>query len=323
MTETATVTVNVQDNGLETPPNETFHWGAPRTLGPRLLHSGNQPCKAQTQGATRVQSPVPDSTPGEEDIELEPLQSQTYSTAISFPEGGRRAWLVVFSSFCLIAATFGLTSSIGIFQSHWQSHQLSEYTSRDIAWISSLQVFVTLFLGVQVGPLFDRYGPRWLTFIGSVGCVSYLILLGECSKYWHFLLCFGVLGGTSGAILTTVALSVVSHWFSARRGLATGITFTGTSLGGIVFPIALSKILQEMSWAWSMRLLALFVFVLVLFGNLFIKGRLPVQKQGGIINLRCFRDSRFAWTTVGISCMFDPTPGTNRVSRTDRLAARL
>lgn len=238
-----------------------------------------------------------------EALELESPHSQTYATTMSFPEGGRRAWLVVLSSFCLIAATFGITGCIGIFQSYWQAHQLSAYSSRDIAWISSTQIFLTLFLGVQVGPLFDRYGPRWLTFIGSVGCVSYLLLLGQCTKYWHFLLCFGILGGVSGAIITTVALSVISHWFMARRGLATGITFTGTSLGGIVFPIALNSIFKHMSWAWSMRLLALVEFVLVLIGNLFVRGRLPIQKHGGVINLLCFKDSRFAWTTVGISCM--------------------
>lgn len=254
------------------------------------------------QSAASKTRDTEESTPSapSEQIGLEPHQ---YSAAIAFPEGGRKAWLVVFSSFCLIAATFGLTSSIGLFQSHWQSHQLSDYSSQDISWISSTQVFLTLFLGVQIGPLFDRYGPRWLTFVGSVGCVAYLLLLGQCTEYWQFLLCFGVLGGTSGAILTTVALSVISHWFHARRGLATGITFTGTSLGGIVFPIALRSILDHMSWAWSMRLLALFVFVLVLFGNLFIRGRMPKHDQGGVINVRSFRDARFAWTTAGISCM--------------------
>lgn len=270
-------------------------------VGPRSSGDVTDASHPEIPGAETPQSfNMAESAEGPE---LETLHSQTYATAISFPEGGRRAWLVVLSSFCLIAATFGMTASIGIFQSYWQAHQLSTYSSRDIAWISSTQIFLTLFLGVQVGPLFDRYGPRWLTFIGSVGCVSYLLLLGQCTKYWHFLLCFGILGGISGAILTTTALSVISHWFKARRGLATGITFTGTSLGGIVFPIALNSIFNRMSWAWSMRLLALVEFVLVVIGNLFVRGRLPIQKHGGVINFWCFKDSRFAWTTVGISCM--------------------
>ncbi|KFY74210.1 hypothetical protein V499_05747 [Pseudogymnoascus sp. VKM F-103] len=191
----------------------------------------------------------------EEEFQLELQQSQPRSIALSFPEGGLSAWLVVFSGFCLIAATFGLGSCIGLFQSYWQSHQLSTYSSRDIGWISSTQIFLTLFLGVQIGPLFDRYGPRWLTFAGSVG-----------------------------------------------RGLATGVAFMGTSLGGIMFPLALNPILERLSWAWAMRLLSLIVFVFVVFGNIFIKGRLPTGKQGGVISLKCFRDLRFAWATVGIAC---------------------
>ncbi|KFZ07248.1 hypothetical protein V501_06628 [Pseudogymnoascus sp. VKM F-4519 (FW-2642)] len=191
----------------------------------------------------------------EEEFQLELQQSQPRSIALSFPEGGLSAWLVVFSGFCLIAATFGLGSCIGLFQSYWQSHQLSTYSSRDIGWISSTQIFLTLFLGVQIGPLFDRYGPRWLTLAGSVG-----------------------------------------------RGLATGVAFMGTSLGGIMFPLALNPILERLSWAWAMRLLSLIVFVFVVFGNIFIKGRLPTGKQGGVISLECFRDLRFAWATVGIAC---------------------
>ncbi|OBT51222.1 hypothetical protein VE04_07930 [Pseudogymnoascus sp. 24MN13] len=184
----------------------------------------------------------------EEEFQLELQQSQPRSIALSFPEGGLSAWLVVFSGFCLIAATFGLGSCIGLFQSYWQSHQLSTYSSRDIGWISSTQIFLTLFLGVQI------------------------------------------------------ALSVVSHWFEARRGLATGVAFMGTSLGGIMFPLALNPILERLSWAWAMRLLSLIVFVFVVFGNIFIKGRLPTGKQGGVISLKCFWDLRFAWATVGIAC---------------------
>lgn len=78
----------------------------------------------------------------------------------TFPEGGSQAWLVIFGSFSIIAGTFGLISSVGLFQAYWQTHQLSAYTTRDIGWISAVNVFLNLFLGVQIGPLFDRYGPR-------------------------------------------------------------------------------------------------------------------------------------------------------------------
>jgi len=203
----------------------------------------------------------------------------------------------------VIAATFGLTTSVGLFQSYWQSHQLSNYSSQNVGWIASSQVSLNLFLGIQIGPLFDRYGPRWLLFCGSIGYVASFLILAQCTKYWHFILNFGLLGGISGALLTTVALAVIAHWFEARRGLATGITLMGSSLGGIFFPIALQPTLQHLSWAWSMRLVALVVLILMIIGNFCVRGRLPTGKQQGSINLKCFRDARFAWTTLGVACM--------------------
>ncbi|CZR56066.1 related to monocarboxylate transporter [Phialocephala subalpina] len=220
----------------------------------------------------------------------------------TFPEGGSRAWLVIFGSFSIIAGTFGLISSVGLFQAYWQTHQLSAYTTRDIGWISAVNVFLNLFLGVQIGPLFDRYGPRWLIFSGSVVYVLALVLLAECKKYYQFMLVYGVLGGVSSAFLTTTALAVVAHWFEKKRGMASGIAFVGSSMGGIAFPLILKSVLEHLSWAWSMRIIALIVLGMMILGNLCIKGRLPPRKNGGAVDLRCFQDARFSWATVGVSC---------------------
>ena len=218
----------------------------------------------------------------------------------NFPEGGPRAWLVIFGSFCIICGTFGLISSVGLFQAYWQAHQLSTYTTRDIGWISAINVFLNLFLGVQIGPLFDRYGPRWLVLAGSVIYVISLVLLAQCVKYWHFMLVYGVLSGTSSAFLTTTALAVVAHWFEARRGMASGIAFVGSSVGGIGFPLVLKATLEHLNWAWAIRVVALIVLGLMIIGNLCIRGRLPPRRNGGAVDLKCFQDPRFSWATIGV-----------------------
>jgi MFS family permease len=220
----------------------------------------------------------------------------------AFPEGGTRAWLVVLGSFFIIMGTFGLISSVGLFQAYWEAHQLQAYNTRDIGWISGVNVFLNLFLGVQVGPLFDRYGPRWLVLSGSVIYVTSLALLAQCRKYWHFMLVYGILGGVSSAFLTTTALAVVAHWFERRRGMASGIAFVGSSVGGIMFPLVLKPALEKLSWAWAIRIIALMALVMMIVGNLCIRGRLPPRKNGGAIDLRCFLDARFSWATLGVSC---------------------
>ncbi|CZT44599.1 related to monocarboxylate transporter 2 [Rhynchosporium secalis] len=234
--------------------------------------------------------------------QLEPTATSRSRLDYTFPEGGGKAWIVVSGSFCVIWATFGLISSIGLFQAYWISHQLSNYSDGVIGWILAVNVFFNMFLGVQIGPLFDRYGPKWLLLVGSTLYVTSLILVGECTRYWHFMLAYGVLNGFSGALLTTTALSVVAHWFERKRGMASGIAFVGSSIGGITFPLILKPVFQHLSWAWAMRIVALICLILTAIGNICIRGRLPPKRDGGAIDLRCFLDARFSWATAGVAC---------------------
>ncbi|PMD24511.1 MFS general substrate transporter [Hyaloscypha hepaticicola] len=115
------------------------------------------------------------------------------------------------------------------------------------------------------------------------------------------MLVYGVLSGTSSAFLTTTALAVVAHWFEVKRGMASGIAFVGSSVGGIGFPLVLKSALGKLSWAWAIRLVALIVLVLMVIGNLCIRGRLPPRRNGGAVDLKCFQDPRFSWATVGVA----------------------
>lgn len=87
---------------------------------------------------------------------------------VSYPEGGLRAWLVVLGSFSGMAASFGLMNSIGTFQAYVSTNQLSSYSPSAVGWIFSLYVFLAFFCGVQIGPVFDAKGPRWIVAAGTV-----------------------------------------------------------------------------------------------------------------------------------------------------------
>ncbi|KAJ5809550.1 uncharacterized protein N7503_001768, partial [Penicillium pulvis] len=221
------------------------------------------------------------------------------SIAYEYPEGGLAAWIVVAGSCMMLMCTFGMMSTVGVLQSHWETHQLQGYSSSTIGWISSVFVFLNLSLSVQVGPLFDRYGPRWMMLIGSVLYALSIFMLGSCEKYYQFLLCLGMLGGVSSALVSTPCMVVLSHWFHRRRGTATGIAMAGSSLGGVAFPMILRPALKQLGWAWALRLLGFIFVVFLAIGNICIRSRLPIKTGKGNINLRCFTDSRLIWATVG------------------------
>lgn len=103
------------------------------------------------------------------------------SSALTFPEGGLAGWLAVFASFCAMLSIFGLINSSAVFESYFSTHQLRDYTSSQIGWIFSLYLFMVFFVGIHIGPIFDRHGPRWLVLCGNLFMVLSLMLLGFCT----------------------------------------------------------------------------------------------------------------------------------------------
>ncbi|KAF2788320.1 MFS general substrate transporter [Melanomma pulvis-pyrius CBS 109.77] len=220
-----------------------------------------------------------------------------------FPEGGLRAWLVVASAWLLLFPSFGFMVSIGTLQDYWIQHQLSNFSARDVGWIPSVFVYLSLGLGIWVGPLFDRYGPRWIALIGSTGYLIMVFLLPECKNFWQMILCCGVLGGVTGAMLTTTSLAVVAHWFKARRGLTQGIAMMGSSCGGLTIPLILKTTLPKYGYAWSLRILGFIFLVCFIIGNILIKARIPptpATKKKAIISLSIFGDLRFSLFTISV-----------------------
>ena len=176
-----------------------------------------------------------------------------------FPEGGLRAWSVVAGAFCGSFAIFGLINSTGVLLDYFSNHQLKDYNSSQIGWIFGLALFLTFFCGAPVGPIFDAYGPRALIFAGSVLLVLSMFLLGLCTRkysshlaqhptnieteYWHFFLVYSVLNGLGGCLINTPCVASIGHFFLVRRGNATGIAMTSGSIGGIVFPLMLQRLI--------------------------------------------------------------------------------
>ena len=130
-----------------------------------------------------------------------------------------------------------------------------------------------------------------------------VFLLAECTTFWQMMLCCGVLGGLSGALLTTTSLAAVAHWFKERRGLAQGIAMAGSSCGGLVIPLILRTTLPKYGYAWSMRILGfVFLFCFVV-GDILIKARLPPSseaKKRAMVSLSIYADLRLGLFTVAV-----------------------
>jgi MFS family permease len=221
----------------------------------------------------------------------------------TYPEGGLHAWLCVLGSFSGLMVALGMMNTIGTYHAYLTTHQLATTSESATGWIFGIYAFLAFFAGIQIGPIFDAWGPRQLILAGSVLLMTTQLLLGICQQYWHFLLVFGVLGGLGTSLVFTPAISAVGHFFLVKRGQATGLAAAGGSMGGVIFPLVLQALFPRVGFAWSTRVVALINLILLVLANLFIRARLPPQPANLttlLPDFSIFRDPVFALTTAAV-----------------------
>ncbi|KUJ17280.1 MFS general substrate transporter [Mollisia scopiformis] len=201
-----------------------------------------------------------------------------------YPEGGARAWLVVFGSWCAMFASLGIANTLASFQAYLSKNQLSGYSPGQIGWIFSIYTFLSFACGIYIGPLFDVYGPRWLIVPGSVCVVLSMLLLGVCT-----------------ALLFTPSVAAVGHFFNRRRGTTTGIATGGGAVGGVVFPLLLESLIPQVGLAWATRIMGFVILCLSMIGILLIKSNLPPSRtaKSPHPDFRILAQPAFFFTVMG------------------------
>jgi MFS family permease len=115
-----------------------------------------------------------------------------------------------------------------------------------------------------VGTLTERVGAR-AVFAGAIVLVAAaLVLFSFMQHLWHFYALGFLLGAATTGLGDIPAGAVVSQWFRRTRGLALGIVYVGSNLGGAIVPIAATAIAAGSSWRVALRVLAVAGLVVIL-----------------------------------------------------------
>ncbi|KAL8911331.1 MAG: hypothetical protein Q9171_003496 [Xanthocarpia ochracea] len=127
------------------------------------------------------------------------------------------------------------------------------------------------------------------------------------TDYYQIILAFSLLTGAGTSLIMNPAVTSVAHWFNERRGLASGIAWTGSGIGGVIFPLMVQSLLPQVGWAWSLRAFALILFVLCTVSVALCRSRVPPRNgdattwRDTIPSARIFLDGTgaMALTTAG------------------------
>lgn len=248
----------------------------------------------------------------EQDLGEAVLKAQGEDSKIFFPEGGFAAWLCVFGGWWCTFITFGYLNAYGIFQDYYQQTTLSHKSPSQIAWIGAFQYFLMFAPAIFAGRLFDLGFFRPIFAIGCVLLVFSQMMVSLCSDYYQLFLAQGVGLGLGFGLVFNLAINCPAHYFNRRRGVALGVVASGSSTGGIVFPIMVRKLLPQIGYGWTMRVVGFFALFAVTVAWFSLSTRLPPSidvrdkakggwKQVEWFHFSAFRNPAYTFFVIGAS----------------------
>lgn len=209
------------------------------------------------------------------------------------PNGGTRAWLHVVGGFMLQFNSWGILNAFGVFQTYYESGQLFKESSSAISWIGAIQSCMLLAIGFVAGPFYDRGYLRTLLLVGTFGVVFGHMMLSISSTYWEVLLAQGLCVGLGAGCLFLAGVSVLPSYFSTKIGLAIGLASSGSSLGGVIYPIVLYRLIDRVGFGWSVRVIGFIALGTLLVPIAVMKMRFKPAKARAFIDQTAFTDTAY------------------------------
>jgi len=215
---------------------------------------------------------------------------------------------VLIAGSLILIVGFAIRASFGVFQIPIEE---------EFGW---LRADFSLAIAIQnlswgIGqPLFsmiaEKYGDRKAIFLGSVLYAVGLILSSYAvtplaHQFLEILIGFGIAGMGFGVILAVIGRTTSEK----HRSLALGIATSAGSLGQIIGPPVIEKLLQQMPWQEVFMVLAVIVMASMVFLPM-IKSKPPTAMQGNDLSMsevlgKALKDPSFAMIFLGFfSCGF-------------------
>lgn len=211
-------------------------------------------------------------------------------------------------------STYGIATSFGVYQAYYELDYLSTYTSSDISWIGTTQIFLIGLISTIAGPLYDHGYSSLLLCIGCALVVFGLFTLSFATTYWQVLLaqgfCIGI--GTNSLIPRSTELTcagngliyvpgiaVVTHTFERNQAAALGVAATGASLGGTIIPIMFRRLVPTVGFGWFNRILGFMMLLLSLIAITLLRSQ-QASRPSRLFDTSAIKHIPFVFLCVGL-----------------------
>ena len=164
--------------------------------------------------------------------------------------GGRRfhpAWAVAAATFLALVGAAAFRATPGV---------LIDPLRAEFGWsvgTISLAIAINMALFGLTAPfaaaLMERFGVRRVVVAALLVVAAGSGLTVFMTAAWQLVLCWGVLVGLgTGSMALSLVATVTGRWFTARRGLVSGVLTAGSATGQLVFLPVVAVVSER--WGW-------------------------------------------------------------------------
>ena len=186
-------------------------------------------------------------------------------------------WLIVVLTFTALALTFSSRSSVGVLMTSWEEELGWARTLSSTG--SSLVLAMMAIASPLAGNLMDRFGPAYVLSSGLLIVGGAILLTSFVSEEWQFLVLFGVIGGLGyGAVSLPLVSTAIALYFTAHRGLATGIALSGSTGGQLPVMTLLGVMVTTIGWRGTYEIYGIVLIGLAALTLVLVRRR-PIRRE--------------------------------------------
>jgi MFS family permease len=159
-------------------------------------------------------------------------------------------------------------------------------------------------VGAATGPVYDAGYFRVLLITGTFLIAFGHMMLSLCEVYWQVLMAQGICIGLGAGVLLLPGVAILSTYFTTKISLALGIAASGSSIGGVIFPIIFRKLQPQIGFGWSVRITGFIILGTLFIPNAVMKVRVLPASRRKVIDWSAFTELPYTLFNLGLFLAF-------------------
>jgi MFS family permease len=176
-------------------------------------------------------------------------------------------WVIVAVVTVCMTLGFGAGATVSVLMKPFEEE--FGWLRADISMAYTAHTIGAAIGGLVWGGLSDRIGARKIAFLGAVAMSAGLMALKWQGDLWTLYALYFLIGAIGFACLFAPLIALSGQWFSARKGLAIGITTAGGAIGQGIVPYLARFLITDFGWRDAVLYLGVGYFV-ILFPLMFL-----------------------------------------------------